>query len=368
MSASPRFRADHVGSLLRPPELRIAHRDRDAGRIDEPEFARIQDRAIGEAIRLQEEAGLESITDGEFRRPSYWARFVDRVEGLGVAPATFRFRDDAGAETEFLAPHVTGPVRRVRPIAGDEYDFVRQHTTRTPKITLPSPATMHFWRGREGIAPGAYPDTETYFADLARVYREELADLGAAGADYVQLDDVPLAMLAAPEVRDRVRAGGDDPEQLIDRYLDLTNAALTGRPPGMTVAMHLCRGNFKGRWLSAGGYEPIAERLFGRAEVDTFFLEYDTPRAGDFRPLRFVPPDKSVVLGLVSTKTPLLEDRDALRRRIDEAAGFLPLERLGLSPQCGFASTVGGNPVTIDDQRRKLALVVTAAEAAWGAG
>lgn len=358
------FRADHVGSLLRPPALRQAFRDRQPA--DPSGLAAVQDEAIREVIRLQEEAGLEAITDGEFRRMSYWARFVDRVEGFTVAPATFRFRDEAGTESEFLAPHVQAPVRRTRSIAGDEFDFVRAHTTRTPKLTLPSPATMHFWRGKQGVEPSAYAGLDQYFDDLALVYREEIADLAARGCRYLQIDDVPLAMLAAAQVQEQLRAGGEDPGALVDRYVRLTNAALAGRPAGMTVAMHLCRGNFKGRWLSEGGYEPVAERLFNQVDVDTFFLEYDTPRAGDFRPLRFVPKTKSVVLGLVSSKTPVLEDPDLLRRRIDDAAEYLPLEQLGLSPQCGFASTVGGNALSIDDERRKLGLVVQTAHAVWG--
>ena len=365
MSHAPLFRVDHVGSLLRPPGLRQAFRDHETGALSDAAFAVVQDEAVAAAIRLQEEVGLDAITDGEFRRISYWARFVDRVDGMAVAPATFRFRDDAGTEVEFLAPHVRAPVRWTQSIAGDELDFVRANTSRTPKITLPSPATMHFWRGRQGVDPAAYADLDRYFDDLARVYRDEIADLAARGCRYLQIDDVPLAMLASSQVRGQVRAAGDDPEALIDRYIRLTNSAVAERPAGVTVAMHLCRGNFKGRWLSEGGYEPVAERLFGRVEVDTFFLEYDTERAGDFRPLRFVPADKSVVLGLVSTKTPKLEDRDALRRRIDEAAGFLPLEQLGISPQCGFASTVGGNALSIDDERRKLELVVQVAKAVW---
>ena len=365
MAHAPRFRADHVGSLLRPPELRRAYHRLETGDLSPDDFEVLQNDAIRSVIRLQEDVGLEAITDGEFRRISYWARFVDRVEGLSVAPAVFRFRDDSGVEAGFLAPHVHAPVRRRRPIAGDEFAFVRANTTRTPKITLPSPATMHFWRGPQGVDPAAYADLDAYFDDLTVVYREEVADLATRGSTYVQIDDVPLAMLSAAEVREQVRAGGDDPDRLIDRYVRLTNAALAGRPAGMTVVMHLCRGNFKGRWLSEGGYEPVAERLFGQVEVDTFFLEYDTPRAGDFRPLRFVPPGKSVVLGLVSTKTPVLEDAGTLRRRIDEAATFIPLDQLGLSPQCGFASTVGGNPLSLDDERRKLALVVEVARAVW---
>jgi 5-methyltetrahydropteroyltriglutamate--homocysteine methyltransferase len=361
----PRFRADQVGSLLRPPELKAAHRELDLGRLSPEEFTTILDRAVREVIRLQEEVGLEAITDGEFRRISYWARFVDRVDGLGVAPARFRFHDAAGSETDFLAPRVEAPVRRRQPIAGDEYDFVRAHTRKTPKVTLPSPPTMQFWGGKESVSPTAYPDLDAYFLDLARVYREEIADLSNRGADYLQIDEVPLAMLAAERVRQQVRDAGVDPEDLIDRYIELIDQALADRPVGMTIAMHLCRGNFKGRWLSEGGYEPVAERLFDRPNVDCFFLEYDTPRAGDFAPLRFVPPGKSVVLGLVSSKTPILEPIDDLLRRVDQASHYLELDRLGISPQCGFASTVGGNPLSIDDQRRKLALVVELARQVW---
>jgi 5-methyltetrahydropteroyltriglutamate--homocysteine methyltransferase len=365
-STRPRFRADHVGSLLRPKELTAAFKQHAAGALGDREFTAAQDRAITAAVRMQEALGLEAITDGEFRRPSYWARFVSRVDGLEVKEAAFTFRDDAGHETGFTAPHVAGPVRRVRPIAADELEFLARVTTRTPKITLPSPPTMHFWRLDRGIDPAAYRDVDAMFEDLARVYREEIADLAAKGCTYVQLDEVPLAMLCDDTVRSAVRRAGLDPTELIDRYIGSFQLALRDRPPSLTVATHLCRGNFKGRFLSSGGYEAIAERLFAELPVDTFFLEYDTPRAGDFEPLRFVPPNKSVVLGLVSTKTPVLEKEDDLLRRIDLASQWLDRSRLGLSPQCGFASTVAGNPVTVEDEQAKLALVVKVAERAWG--
>jgi len=230
---------------------------------------------------------------------------------------------------------------------------------------MPSPATMHFWLGRSGVDRNAYPDEDEFFSDLAVIYREEIRDLAAAGARYIQIDDVPLAMLCDPAVRESVHSRGEDPEALIDRYIKLTNAALDGGPSQLTVAMHLCRGNYKGKWLSEGGYEYIAQRLFNEVAVHAYFLEYDTSRAGDFAPLLHLPAEKVAVLGLVSTKTPVLESVDALQRRVREANKYVPLERLAISPQCGFASTVGGNPLTIDDQKRKLDLLVRVAARIW---
>jgi 5-methyltetrahydropteroyltriglutamate--homocysteine methyltransferase len=362
----PPFRADHVGSLLRPPSLREAHRAWIDNHLSDAELEAIQDRAIHEAVALQEEAGLESITDGEFRRASYWSRFVDKVDGLTSQPARFSFRDESGAEQAFLAPHCDGKLRRLGPISGAELDFLERATTRTAKITLPSPPTMHFWRGAAGIDERVYPDPEEFFADLVTVYREEIADLASRGARHLQLDEVPLAMLCDPDVRERLRAAGEDPEWLVDRYLRLIADCLAGAPPQVVFAVHLCRGNYKGRWLSEGGYEPVAERLFGETPVSAFLLEFDTARAGGFAPLRFVPAGKRAMLGLVSTKTPALEKADDLARLIERATDHAPLDRLGICPQCGFASTVGGNPLTIDDERRKLALVVEIARLVWG--
>jgi 5-methyltetrahydropteroyltriglutamate--homocysteine methyltransferase len=363
---APPFRADHVGSLLRPAELREAHRARSEGRLSEDELGAAQDRAIRDAVALQEKAGLPAVTDGEFRRASYWSRFVDRVDGMTVEPARFSFHDESGTEQAFLAPHAAGRLRRRGEISGTELDFLQGITTRTVKITLPSPPTMHFWRGAAGVDERAYPDAESFFADLVAVYREEIADLARRGARYLQLDEVPLAMLCDPAVRDRLAASGEDPERLVDRYLRLIRDTLASPPPGVAFAMHLCRGNYKGRWLSEGGYEPIAERLFGELPVDAFLLEFDTERAGGFAPLRFLPAGKRALLGLVSTKTRRLETADELRRLIDRAAAHAPLDRLGICPQCGFASTVGGNPLTVDDELRKLALVVEVASRVWG--
>lgn len=358
------FHADHVGSLLRPAELTGAHRSLIEGRLSIEEFENVMNRAIEEAVKLQEQAGLESITDGEFRRASYWSHFVDAIEGMTVREALFVFKDDYG-KLQFTAPDTIAKLRRKRPISVGEFSFLKSVTRQTPKITMPSPATMHFWLGRAGVDQNAYPDEDEFFDDVAAIYREEIGDLVAAGARYIQIDDVPLAMLCDPKVRETVRERGEDPARLIERYIRLTNAALESAPAQLTVAMHLCRGNYKGKWLSEGGYEHIAERLFNEVAVDGYFLEYDTARSGDFAPLSCMPAQKVVVLGLISTKTPLLEAETDLQKRVSQASHYVPLERLAMSPQCGFASTVGGNPMTIDDEKRKLDLLVRTAARIW---
>ena len=362
---NPPFRAEHVGSLLRPARLRRAFREFNAGSIDADAFRAIQDESIRDVVRMQQDVGLELVTDGEFRRKSYWSHFVEAVDGLDVAQSRFDFHDDTGQPTHFLSPHVAGKVTRARAISGAEFDFLDTVAEVTPKITVPSPPTMHFW-GQPGAAVSAgYPDDDAYLADLAKIYQEELADLAARGATYVQIDEVPLAMLCDPDLRARIEANGENPDQDVQRYVDLMNACVANRPDGLTVAMHLCRGNFKGRWLTEGSYGYVARKLFNDIQVDAFFLEYDTERAGGFEPLAAVPDDKVVVLGLVSTKTPVLENRDDLIRRIEEASRFLPMDRLALSPQCGFASTVAGNPVTVEDQIAKLGLIVNVAAEVW---
>jgi 5-methyltetrahydropteroyltriglutamate--homocysteine methyltransferase len=362
----PPFRADHIGSLLRPARLRRAFRDFTERRIGEAEFRAIQDEAIRDIVKVQEDVGLQVVNDGEFRRGSYWARFVQLTDGLAVEEAMFKFHDEHGHELGFTAPHVIGRVRRGRPIAVDEIAFVRGITAAAPKVTLPSPSTMQFWRGREYADPGVYQTAEEFFADLGKVYQEEIADLARAGAQYVQLDEVPLAMLCDPAAREKVKADGQDPEALVDLYVEAINQVVANRPADMVVGVHMCRGNYKGRYLAEGGYDSVAEKLFQRANVNHFLLEYDTPRAGGFAPLRFVPKGKGVVLGLISSKTPALEPIDALKRRADEAAKYVDPERLAVSPQCGFASTAAGNPVTEADMRAKLKLVVDAATAIWG--
>ena len=373
---APPFRADHVGSLLRNPELRTAHEQALQGRYGAAALRELQDRSIRDVIAMQEAVGLHAITDGELRRTSFHADFIERLDGassqgrLAVEGAAGGALEAAPAEGKPFAPRafaVTGKLRHARPIEVANFAFVRAHTRRTAKQTIPSP-TMLLRGGRGAVSREAYPDLAEFHADIAAVYREELGQLGAAGCTYVQLDDTNFAYLCDPKLRDTFRHWGDDPDGMPERFAQLINAALAGRPAGMTVGIHLCRGNSSGRWAAEGGYEPVAECLLNRIEVDGYFLEYDDERSGGFEPLRFFPRGarKRVVLGLVSTKSPVLESRDALRRRIDEAARYVPLENLCLSPQCGFASTFRGNPVTADVQRRKLALVVEVATEVWG--
>ncbi len=365
MTVGPPFRAEHVGSLLRPPALTAAFKEMQAGRLDAAGFKAAQDSAIAEAVKLQEDCGLPVVTDGEFRRISYWGHFLGPVVGLTTVDSPFKFRDDSGAEQPFLAPHAESPVRRAKPISGSDFDYLRSVSTATPKVTMPTPSTFHFYGGSQAIKPGLYADDEAYFADLTRVFREEIADLAGRGATYLQMDEVALAMLCDPQIREMVAADGRDPDKLIDRYVQAIGEAVADRPAGVVMGVHLCRGNLRGKYLSAGGYEPVAERLF-QAPVDAFFLEYDTERAGDFAPLRFMPKGKRAVLGLISSKVPELESVDDLARRLDEASKVCPLDQLGISPQCGFASVVSGNPVTIDDERRKLTRVVETARRVWG--
>jgi 5-methyltetrahydropteroyltriglutamate--homocysteine methyltransferase len=282
-----------------------------------------------------------------------------------VQTAALRFRDDAGNEVEFTAPRAVDKIRRVQPLAVDEFLFLKSVTKATAKITLPAPSTMHFYAGRQFADPAIYADAAAFFSDLALVFAQEIADLAKAGCRYVQLDEVAIAMLCDPSLRERTKAQGQDPDTLVGTYIEAINRAVAQRPADMAVGVHVCRGNFKGHYLSEGGYDAIAERFFADVDATHFLLEYDTERAGDFAPLRFVPKQKGVVLGLISTKTPLLEDIDALQRRIEQAARHIDLERLAIGPQCGFASTVAGNPVDEAAQWAKLALCVKAARAAW---
>ena len=343
----PLHRADHIGSLLRPKKLREAFRTGI-------ELKKVQDDAVREVVQLQRDCGLEVITDGEFRRFSYWEKFVRLTRGLEVKDAQFTFHDAEGHESKFTAPYVSGKVARDEPITLDELGFGNN------KITMPAPSTMHFYRHNDWGS--AYDSAEAFFKDLGKVYQAEIADLAKAGCKYVQIDEVAVAILCDPAARQKVK----DPDRLVDLYIDAINEAVKNRPAGMTIGVHVCRGNYKGMYLSEGGYDSVAEKFFARTEVDHFLLEFDTPRAGGFAPLRFVPKSKGVVLGLVSSKTPQLEQKDLLRRRTEEAAAYLPLDRLAISPQCGFASTMGGNPVTEADERAKLKLCVDAARTIWG--
>jgi 5-methyltetrahydropteroyltriglutamate--homocysteine methyltransferase len=347
------FRADHVGSLLRPRKLREAFRT-----LSGDALRAVQDECIREVVQLQRECGLEVLTDGEFRRISYWEKFVRLTRGLEVRDAVFTFHDAEGHESKFTAPYVSGAVTRAEPITLDEFAFPNQ------KITVPAPSTMHFYRFTDW--GGAYKDPREFFRDLGKVYQAEIADLAKAGCRYVQIDEVAVAILCDPAARGKVKAAGEDPDRLVDLYIDAINEAVRNRPAGVTVGVHVCRGNYKGMYLSEGGYDSVAEKFFVRTNVNHFLLEFDTPRAGGFAPLRFVPKDKGVVLGLVSSKTPLLEELDILKRRAEEASKYIDAARLAISPQCGFASTIGGNPVTEADERAKLKLCVDAAREIWG--
>jgi 5-methyltetrahydropteroyltriglutamate--homocysteine methyltransferase len=349
----PPFRADHIGSLLRPKKLRDAFRN-----LSGAELRAVQDECIREVVRLQEDCGLEVVTDGEFRRISYWEKFVRLTAGLEVRDAVFTFHDAAGHESKFTAPYVSGRVERREPITLDEFQFKNQ------KITMPAPSTMHFYRFTDWGS--AYRDAGEFFAELGKVYQQEMADLAQKGCRYVQLDEVAVAILCDPAAREKVRAGGEDPDRLVDLYVEAINQAVKNRPAGMTVGVHVCRGNYKGMYLSEGGYDSVAEKFFSRTHVEHFLLEFDTPRAGGFAPLRFVPKGKGVVLGLVSSKTPQLESMDVLRRRAEQAARYVDSKHLAISPQCGFASTMGGNPLTEADQRAKLKLCVDTSRAIWG--
>ncbi len=366
---TPPFRADHVGSFLRPKEL-LEARDRfQQGAISKQQLRAVEDAAIRDIVRFQEDLGLQGITDGEFRRTYFHIDFLEQLEGVetrGGIAASFR---SASGEVNFAPPvmHVTGKLRHARPIQLADFEFLKATTRRMPKVTIPSPTMLHFRGGRNAISKEVYPDLEAFYADVAACYREELSQLGAAGCEYVQLDDTNLAYLCDPKMREGARQRGDDPNELPRRYAKLINAAIADRPAGMTVCTHLCRGNFKSAWVAEGGYEPVAEVLFNDLAVDGYFLEYDDERSGDFSPLRFVPKGKVVVLGLVTTKVGELESKDDIKRRIDEAAKYVPLEQLCLSPQCGFSSTVHGNEIARESQAAKLRLVVETAREVWGA-
>jgi len=347
------FRADHIGSLLRPKKLREAFRT-----LKGDALRAAQDEAVREVVKLQRDCGLGVITDGEFRRISYWEKFVRLTRGLEVKEAVFSFHDASGHESRFTAPYVSGKVSRSEPITLDELGFGNT------KITMPAPSTMHFYRFTDWGS--AYDRAEAFFKDLGRVYQAEIADLARAGCKYVQLDEVAVAILCDPAAREKVKARGEDPDRLVDLYIDAINEAVKGRATDMTIGVHVCRGNYKGMYLSEGGYDSVAERFFSRTNVDRFLLEFDTPRAGGFAPLRFVPKDKAVVLGLVSSKSSQMENLGDLQKKTQDAARYIDLGRLAISPQCGFASTIGGNPVTEADEKAKLGLCVDAARAIWG--
>jgi 5-methyltetrahydropteroyltriglutamate--homocysteine methyltransferase len=369
---TPPFRADHVGSLLRPPELLAARGDHAAGRIDAAALRAAEDKAIRDAVALQRDVGLKGITDGEMRRGSWHMDFLYRIGGVAKSDQLLRiqFRNETGpVEAALGAFRIGGKLTLGETIFGDDFAFLRSAVGAggTAKLTIPSPSMLHYRGGRAVIDADAYPGMEPFWHDLAAVYAKQIAGLHGLGCTYLQLDDTSLAYLNDPAQRAYVDTLGGDGEHQHLVNIRLINQALANRPAGMTVCTHLCRGNFRSSWVASGGYDHVAEALFGELKVDGFFLEYDDERSGGFAPLRFVPKGgPRVVLGLVTSKRPALEAKDELKRRIDEAAKYVPLEQLCLSPQCGFSSTVEGNALTIDEEKAKLALVVETAREVWG--
>jgi 5-methyltetrahydropteroyltriglutamate--homocysteine methyltransferase len=366
--ATPPFRADHVGSLLRPPELKQAREAFKAGRTSREKLADVEDASIKKAIALQETAGLQSVTDGEFRRAFWHVDFLTGFEGIAATQGQYalKFHGEDGAESETRSMMVVnGKVRRSRPIAVQSFGFLKRNTKRTAKLCIPAPTYLHMRGGRKVVNEKAYPDVEEFWRDIALAYREEIAELARAGLEYLQIDDVSFACLCDEGIRAQVRRDGEDPARLPAKYVSVINDLLRDRPRNLSVTMHTCRGNHASMWMAEGGYDAVAEAVF-QTQVDGFFLEYDTARAGGFEPLRFVPKGKKVVLGLVSTKTPVLESRDLLKTRVAAATKHVPLENLCLSPQCGFASSEVGNKLTLDDEKRKLELVVETAREIWG--
>jgi methionine synthase II (cobalamin-independent) len=366
---TPPFRADHVGSLLRPKELLAARAQAEQGTLSAEALRAIEDRCIRDVVKLQEDVGLEGVTDGEFRRAIFHVDFLKRLHGVKVSASQYKvkFRGQ-GKEIDFAPPVLGVSERLQRPLGGvavEDFRFLAGVTTRTAKLCIPSPSMLHFRGGRGSVSQDAYPDIAEFFSDLARIYREEVADLAKAGCTYLQLDDTNLAYLCDPEHRERARAIGEDPNLLPSTYAKLISDSVKDRPANMTVGIHLCRGNFRSTWVAEGSYEAVAETLFNEIDVDTFFLEYDDARSGGFEPLRFVPKNKLVVLGLVTSKRPDLEPKEELKRRIEEASRYLPLESLALSPQCGFSSSEHGNDLSVAEQVAKLRLVVETAREVW---
>jgi 5-methyltetrahydropteroyltriglutamate--homocysteine methyltransferase len=358
------FRADHVGSLLRPASLLSMRAEAREGAVSAAALRAHEDECIADVVRMQESVGLEGITDGEFRRESFHGDFIGRLNGVEFR--LFPPKPGATGSAPFVAV-VSAPI--TLPDGGIEaanFAFLQSKTTHTAKQTIPSPTMTHFRGGREAISKTAYPEMKSFFTDLARVYREEIAALAGAGCRYLQLDDTNLAYLCDPQMRAGAAARGEDVDRLPHDYAALINDSIRDRPAEMSVCVHLCRGNARSRWFAQGGYEPVADVIFNEIAVDGFFLEYDDERSGDFAPLRFVPKNKAIVLGLVTSKRGALEDSDLLKRRVEEASRYIDVDQLCISPQCGFASAVQGNLLTEDEQKQKLELVVRLAEQIWG--
>ena len=367
----PPFRADHVGSFLRPAKLHEARRQRAAGALSAGELRAVEDEAVREVVALQREAGLRSVTDGEFRRSTWHMDFIYQIGGISKAPGSLvsTFHGDQGDIT--FTPDAIAVTRKLSmdtTIFGADFAFLRSVAgDAVPKQTIPAPSMVHYRSGvRAVVAESVYPDVEEFWADLGAAYNDEVLRLAAQGCRYLQLDDTSLAYVNDPAQREYLAARGEDAEHMHERYIALTNAAVAGRPADMAVTTHLCRGNFRSSWVASGGYDFVAESLFNGLDVDGFFLEYDDERSGGFEPLRFVPRGKQVVLGLVTTKRPELERKDDLKRRVEQAAKYVPLDQICLSGQCGFASTEAGNALTADEQKAKLELIVATAGEIWG--
>jgi 5-methyltetrahydropteroyltriglutamate--homocysteine methyltransferase len=361
----PPFRADHVGSILRTAAIKEARAKRERNEISAADLKAVEDREIETIIRKQEETGLQSVTDGEFRR-AWW--HLDFLEQLTGAESFFREQGVAfrGVQTRPKGVRVVGKVGFNGHPMIEHFRFLRAHAKRTPKMTIPSPTAMHYREGRAGISKTVYPDIEDFFYDLGEAYRKAVRAFADAGCRYLQLDEVYLALLCDPEQHKILRNQGEDPDRLPTVYADVINQAISDIPSDMTITMHLCRGNFRSTFMASGGYEPVADILFNRLNVDGYFMEYDTERAGGFEPLRLVPKNKTVVLGLVTSKAGTLEGKDAIKRRIEQAAQFVDIDQLALSPQCGFASTEEGNILAEDEQWAKLRRIVEIAEEVWG--
>lgn len=370
MANIPPYRADHVGSFLRPARLAEAREKFFDGNLPADELRSIEDECITELVSKQEQVGLRGITDGEFRRTFFHVDFLEQLDGVNVSYGEFsaKFRKDDGTEVGFRPPtiHVDSKIVHGHSIQGADFDFLKSKVSQTPKVCIPAPSMLHFRGGRKGINETIYPDLEQFYDDLTAAYADEIADLAARGCRYLQMDDTNLAYLCDPEIRQSTIDRGDDPDELTHLYCRMVNDAIKSRPSDMTVTVHLCRGNFKSAWVAQGGYEPVADILLNEMNIDGFFLEYDDERSGDFAPLRFLPKDKQVVLGLMSSKLRDVESSEEIIKRINEASEYAPLDQLSLSHQCGFSSTSHGNDITEDDQWRKLERCVEVAKEVWG--
>lgn len=367
----PPFKADVVGSLLRPDAIHEARKKHDAGQMTREQLWDVESKCIADAVEIQKSAGLKAATDGEYHRRHWFMDFIERIDGVGFAGGLpTRFQTEEGV-IEFAPPRVvtTGKLRRTQPLSLNDFNDLKPIAEKAgmmPKQAIPSPTLVHFRSGDPGVDKKAYPDIAEYYADLAQVYREEIRALYDAGCRYVQIDETNFPYLCDENMHEHVRSIGEDPQGLQIKYRDLINAVTKDKPADLTIAMHMCRGNHESAWAASGAYDPVAEVAFGQLNIDAFFLEYDTERAGGFEPLRHLNGEKIAVLGLVTSKKPELESKDILKKRIDEASKFVPLERLALSPQCGFASTIGGNRLTMDDMKRKLELCAEVARDVWG--